>query len=223
MMNVICVTLLGESFVLPETDESAVYGFYRNEYVLTSSPERAISIAKTRTLKKLAKRSIETLGSTSAHLRVERITEQMPLSRLLRNEGFQFFRTDPEGTQEDDAEANFSSKDNAQRKIRVYIDLSVMTVEPSAGGCVSGVIDLIPVPGVGDTVVLARSISATPYPPVVGFTGHFKVSDVLFQPASHPVSIALNFEDLTVPTIADARIIMKFLEEGFALSADEFE
>jgi hypothetical protein len=104
MMNVMCVTLLGESFVLPESDESAVYGFYRNEYVLTSSLERAISVAKARTLQKLAKRSIESLGSGQPDLRVERVVAQMPLSRLLRNEGFQFFRTDSNAAQEDEDE-----------------------------------------------------------------------------------------------------------------------
>jgi hypothetical protein len=55
MMNVFCIMLLGEDFYFPEGDEKVEYGFYRNEYVLTSSRERAIAVAKARTLKKLAK------------------------------------------------------------------------------------------------------------------------------------------------------------------------
>jgi hypothetical protein len=96
MIQVFCITLVGESVVLPAADEGAEYGFYRNEYVLATSSERAIEVAKARTIKKLAKRSIESVKDNPLEMKVERIIEQMPLSRLLRNEGFQFFRTDCE-------------------------------------------------------------------------------------------------------------------------------
>jgi hypothetical protein len=104
MMNVFCIMLLGEDFYFPERDEKVEYGFYRNEYVLTSSRERAIAVAKARTLKKLAKQSIEPGGGGPVELEAESITRNLPLSRLLRNEGFLFFRMDSEEGQEDQEE-----------------------------------------------------------------------------------------------------------------------
>lgn len=107
--------------------------------------------------------------------------------------------------------------------MNIYIDLSVMTIEESAGGRVSGVLDLVAVPPVGSTVMLARPPNEIPFVVVAGFTGHLKVTEVRFEPSSHTVSVAISLEDVTVPTMAEARKVMKFLTEGFGLSAEDFE
>jgi hypothetical protein len=115
----------------------------------------------------------------------------------------------------------FTDSDSSQMKI--YIDLSVMTVEPSAGGRVSGVLDLAAVPSIQATLVLTRPSDGVQFPLVNGFTGHLRVEGVRFEPATTDVSVALSLEDVVVPTRSDAKEVMRFLVDGFGLSAEEFD
>ncbi|UUZ52243.1 hypothetical protein LP419_21790 [Massilia sp. H-1] len=101
MMHVFCIQLLAESVIIPNETAGAQFGFYRNEYVLTSSQERAIVVAKERTMKKLAKISIVPVPGLPFYLEADDVTPNMPLSRVFRNEGFCFFRTDLETSEED--------------------------------------------------------------------------------------------------------------------------
>lgn len=107
--------------------------------------------------------------------------------------------------------------------MNIYVDLSVMSSEVSPGGRVSGILDLVAVPEIGSTLVLARPSNGVPYISVDGFTGHLRITDVRFEPSSEAVSVALSLEDVTVPTMTDVRKVMSFLTEGFGLSAEEFE
>jgi hypothetical protein len=107
--------------------------------------------------------------------------------------------------------------------MNVYVDVSVMSSEVAAGGRVSGVLDLVAIPPIGSTLVLSRPTNGVRYISVDGFTGHFRVADVRFEPSSEAVSVALSLEDVTVPKMSDVRNVMNFLAEGFGLSVEEFD
>jgi hypothetical protein len=108
--------------------------------------------------------------------------------------------------------------------MKIYVDVSVMTSEESAGGRVSGILDLVAVPSIGATLVLSNPRNKVPYVSVAGFTGHIRVTDVRFEPCyDDAVSVALSLEDVVVPTMSEARVLMQFLSEGFGLSAEAFE
>jgi hypothetical protein len=70
------------------------FGFYRNEYVLSFSEDRAIAVAKVRTLKRLELLEATFVKDNPLTLKVEEIEQGMPPWRLLRKEGFIFFPLD---------------------------------------------------------------------------------------------------------------------------------
>jgi hypothetical protein len=84
----------GEPVHLTRDGRKVEYGFYRNEYVASSSAEKAIIAAKTHTLKKLSEKSCEAIQESPVELCVEFVKEGVPLWRLLRNESFLFFPID---------------------------------------------------------------------------------------------------------------------------------
>lgn len=96
MIQVFCVFLVGEPLLLG--DETKELGFYRNEYVASSSSERAIAKAKAKTMERLARKGAKFIEERPFTLQVENVKPGMPLWRLLRNEGFLFF---PVGEQEE--------------------------------------------------------------------------------------------------------------------------
>ena len=69
-------------------------GFYRNEYVASSSEERAIAKAKIKTMERLARKGAKFIEGKPFALQVEKVKPGMPLWMLLRNEGFLFFPVD---------------------------------------------------------------------------------------------------------------------------------
>ena len=94
IIRVYRVFLTGEPFLLERDGKKIEYGFYRNEYVASSSEEKAIAIAKTRTLRKLNGMAIEMIEGRPIELRVEELKAGIPIWYLFRNEGFVFFRVD---------------------------------------------------------------------------------------------------------------------------------
>jgi hypothetical protein len=89
LIRVFCVFLVGEPF-LREGDPKE-FGFYRNEYVVSSSEERAVAAAKAKTMKRLQGKPIKFIDGKPFTLKVENIKSGMSPLRLLRNEGFLFF------------------------------------------------------------------------------------------------------------------------------------
>ncbi|KQV59054.1 MULTISPECIES: hypothetical protein [unclassified Duganella] len=87
MIQFYCVQLLGEPFLL----DGEEFGFYRNEYVLALSEERAIDVAKIKTMKRLESVMPQFIDGQPFVLKVESIKTGMQPWRLLRNEGFLFF------------------------------------------------------------------------------------------------------------------------------------
>jgi len=88
------VLLCGEPFFL-ETDNGKIEcGFHRNEYVLASSPKQAVDKAKRKAATKVRRKALEMIPDKPFELTAEQIDADVPLTRLLRNEGFLFFPID---------------------------------------------------------------------------------------------------------------------------------
>lgn len=92
MIQVFCIQLVGEPLLLSGDNQEV--GFYRNEYVVAQSVERAIAAAKTKALKRLERKAARFIEGKPFTLRVESIKIGMSLWRLLRSEGFLFFPVD---------------------------------------------------------------------------------------------------------------------------------
>lgn len=99
MIRVFCVFLVGEPLLLEGDTEE--FGFYRNEYVASSSEERAVAVAKAKTMKRLESKAPKFIEGKPFTLKVEKVKPGMPLRRLLRNEGFIFFPVESEGPNEE--------------------------------------------------------------------------------------------------------------------------
>lgn len=85
---------MGEPFLLKRNGVDVEFGFYRNEYVISSSEQKAIASAKARTLRKFADRSARMVEGRPMTLRVEKIAKGVPPWRIFRNEGFLMFPAD---------------------------------------------------------------------------------------------------------------------------------
>jgi hypothetical protein len=94
MIKAYHVLVAGEPFLLDRDGASDQFGFYRNEYLLSSSAEGAIHTAKARALKKLARKHVRFLDDQPLELRVEEVKEGVSLWRLFASEGFIFFPID---------------------------------------------------------------------------------------------------------------------------------
>jgi hypothetical protein len=96
LIQIYCVQLVGEPFLLKRDGTKVEFGFFHNEYVAAWSEERAVAAAKVKTLRKFADRSAEMIEGRPMTLKVEEITSGVPPWRLLRNEGFILFSADSE-------------------------------------------------------------------------------------------------------------------------------
>ena len=84
--------MVGEPLLLE--GDSRELGFYRNEYVASSSEQQAVAAAKIKTIKRLQRKGAKFIEGRPFTLRVEKVEAGMPLWRLLRSEGFVFFEAD---------------------------------------------------------------------------------------------------------------------------------
>lgn len=108
--------------------------------------------------------------------------------------------------------------------MKVHIDLSLFYGASGAFGNVHGDLELVAVPFIGSSVVLAPALNETLPVLVTGFNGIVKVTDVRFAPATSLVKgVSLSLEDLVLESAEDARKVMNYLEEGFGLFGDEYE
>lgn len=92
MIQVFCVFLVGEPLLLGS--DTKELGFYRNEYVMSLSEQRAVAAAKAKTMKRLERKGARFIDGKPFELKVENVNSGMPPWRLLRNEAFLFFPVD---------------------------------------------------------------------------------------------------------------------------------
>jgi hypothetical protein len=107
--------------------------------------------------------------------------------------------------------------------VKIRIDVSIFSSPIAAYGNVSGPIDLVAVPSVGNTVSFLSPKNGVPGIQVSGFSGVLKVTDVRFSPNSptDPVSVCL--EDVVTESVGAAQEVMGFLESGFDLFAVQYD
>lgn len=104
--------------------------------------------------------------------------------------------------------------------MKVAVDISIFTSAGGAFGNATGTMELDIVPQVGDTISFVHP-KVTGLSPVAGFTGLLRVTDrVLNGAGGSEVSLAL--DDIIVPTLEDARALVKYLEKGFGLGIDTY-
>ena len=86
----------------------------------------------------------------------------------------------------------------------------------------SGLLDFAAVPFIGSTIIFAHPKNSVTPVILDGFSGFLKVVDLRFEPSDADASVALSLEDIRVSHIEDAKKVMKYLEDGFGLSNDEY-
>lgn len=103
--------------------------------------------------------------------------------------------------------------------IKVNIDFSIFTQEPKSIGSVSGSINLVAAPNLGDKIWFTVTANNVPFP-ARGFDGCLTVERRMLNanPINNELLILLS--DLVVPTDGDARAVVEYLEEGFGLFVD---
>jgi hypothetical protein len=104
--------------------------------------------------------------------------------------------------------------------MKVSIDVIVFTSD-TAIGMVSGELDLVAVPQTGNIVCFSSPFEGVAH--VGGFSGHLTVKHVLFRPAKDDSGVTIMFDDIVADSRETALEIMRYLEQGFGLFADEFE
>mgnify|MGYP006952624008 CR=1 FL=1 len=96
-MTVFRVMLNGARCVMQSGDEDVPCGFVKNEYVWAASESEAIEKAKQSVLSKLGKNSaIHTLSDLPILLEAEEVESRVAIWKLLSNEGFIFYKVEPE-------------------------------------------------------------------------------------------------------------------------------
>lgn len=106
--------------------------------------------------------------------------------------------------------------------MKIYIDLSIFSTCHGAVGRISGLLNFAVVPFIGSTIVFTNPGNSAIPIVLDGFSGLLKVTDLRFEPSNADASIALSLEDIRVSCIEDARKVMKYLEDGFGLTSDEY-
>lgn len=103
--------------------------------------------------------------------------------------------------------------------IKVKIDFSIFTQEPKSIGSVSGSIDLVTAPNLGDKIWFTVTANSVPFPSR-GFDGCLTVERRMLNANPINSELFVLLSDLVVPTDGDARAVAEYLEEGFGLFVD---
>jgi hypothetical protein len=106
--------------------------------------------------------------------------------------------------------------------MRLHIDFSIFTPSESVGN-VHGNLELSMVPRSGEVVAFSKPREGVLLPQIDGFSPHLKVKTVVHVPASTADAVLLELEDITVSSVNDAKKVMKYMEEGFGLYADQHD
>ena len=100
------------------------------------------------------------------------------------------------------------------------IDISVYSPNRSVG-MISGELELVTLPRIGETISFGSGKPAVPIPTVHQFSWQLRVAHVLHPANGGRTMLAL--EDLNAASEVDARAIMAYLEQAFDLFADYFD
>jgi hypothetical protein len=103
--------------------------------------------------------------------------------------------------------------------MKVHIDFSIFTSEPSAFGNANGAVDVATVPVVGDVIWFLNPKSGVKMP-TSGFPGFLQVERRSLAVNENDSLVRIGLTDLTVPTTVDARAIAEYFEKGFELFVD---
>jgi hypothetical protein len=90
-IGVYCITINGEPVLLEKDGELMEHGFYRNEFMLTTSEEKSARIAKRRSLGKLQRQSIRAIKDKPLKLVVKEMEIGAPFYTIFSNQGFTFY------------------------------------------------------------------------------------------------------------------------------------
>ena len=104
--------------------------------------------------------------------------------------------------------------------INCHIDFPVYLNSGVAFGSIGGTMALPFVPRIGESISLntpgLRVLPPANYFPIS------RVENVVYDPGSESIPVLLTLEPVTVATVADARALMHFFDEGHNFMVDEF-
>lgn len=106
--------------------------------------------------------------------------------------------------------------------MKVSIDFSIFTEDLKATGSVSGSIELVAVPAVGDKVLLTSPANGVPFP-FAGFDGHLMVERRIFTANATRNALIVLLSNLIVPTESDVLSLTEYLEKGFGFFVDIYD
>jgi len=107
--------------------------------------------------------------------------------------------------------------------MKVHVDFSVYTDEDGSFGGVSGEIEVITLPQIGDSVSFMFSSKGIVIDPEVGFRGMLDVTSRIILANHEDQKLMLTLSDVVVKTRADALQLVKYFEDAFGLFADIYE
>lgn len=101
--------------------------------------------------------------------------------------------------------------------MKVSVDFSILTLTDGALGSVTGEIETILAPQIGDSISFLFPHTDQVLDPSIGFSGVLKVTDrvIAANRADQLIMLALN--DVTVATKTEALQLMGYLETAFEL------
>lgn len=106
--------------------------------------------------------------------------------------------------------------------MKTNIDFSIFSAG-SAFGKISGDVDCLVVPMVGDIIAFTFAPNNLAIPFGHNFGGHLKVTDRIIVPNRNESVLTLVLEDMVIGTQEQALNICRYLEAGFGLHVDIYD
>ena len=106
--------------------------------------------------------------------------------------------------------------------MKVNIDSSIFSREKGAFGNVTGSIELVVIPQIGDTIIFSPPTAEAKIDSLK-FNGVLKVTARIFSANSSTDEISIALTDIMVDTEQDAAAVADYLEVGFNLFATIYE
>jgi len=103
--------------------------------------------------------------------------------------------------------------------MKVSIDFSVYTQADGAFGSVSGEIDTLTPPQIGDSISFLFPQGGQTIEPSIGFNGILKIIDRVIAANRDDQKLMLTLSDITLATKSDAIKVTEYLEAAFDLFA----
>lgn len=107
--------------------------------------------------------------------------------------------------------------------MKVGVDFSVFTEEDGAFGNLSGELNLITEPQIGDSVSFIFSDKKLALDPAIGFCGILKVTDRIISANREGQQLSLALSDVVVKSKTEAQKAVQYFESVFDLYAVRYE